>query len=83
MHAKGGAFFPSLMREDPLSVAFNHAAAQFGAGKIDCCLLERLLLGCKIKVHWLIQAFRFSRLAAEHRRGFRQCRGRSCPHRER
>jgi len=30
MHAEGGAFFPSTMREDPLSVSFNHVAAQFG-----------------------------------------------------
>jgi hypothetical protein len=39
VHAESGAFFPSIVREDPLSVAFNHAAAQFGAGKIDRCLL--------------------------------------------
>ena len=61
MHTERGAFFPSIMREDPLSVAFNHVAAQFGAGKIDRRLLQRQLLGCKIKLHWLIQAVGFRR----------------------
>src|SRR5205814_7983580 len=41
LHAEGGAFFPSIIGEDPLSVAFNHVAAQFSAGKIDRCFLER------------------------------------------
>src|SRR5438477_119004 len=56
MHAEGGAFFPSIMRESPLSVASNHVTAQFSAGKINRRLLQRQLLGCKVEIHWLIQA---------------------------